>query len=50
MAVLHLSATESHTSTTGNTGTPNPFTWTHTGGATARGAIVFVLTIASTSE
>jgi hypothetical protein len=43
MAVAFDAATESHTGTTGNTSSAS-FTWNHTGGASARAALVFVFT------
>jgi hypothetical protein len=41
MAVAYDTSTESHTGTTGGSGAAS-FTWDHTGGASARGALVFV--------
>lgn len=50
MAVAYDAQSESHTGTTGNTGSPNPFTWTHTPVGTPRGVLVFVFTIASATQ
>jgi len=48
MAVAHDAATESHTSTTGHSGSAS-FTWDHTGGGSARSALVFVCAISATN-
>jgi hypothetical protein len=50
MAVGWDAGSESHTGTTGNTGSPNPFTWTHTPSGTPRGAAVFVMWDATSDQ
>ena len=49
MAVAFDVATESHTGTTGNASAAS-FTWNHTGGASAKGALVFVFSIGALTD
>jgi hypothetical protein len=49
MAVAFDVATESHTGTTGNASATS-FTWNHTGGASAKGALVFVFSIGALTD